>query len=586
MTGLRRALIMIGATALVAGLITIPLALSSEHIRPAGIYIASQLVIGWSFVGTGLFMWLRRPENRLGLYMTAVGFTWLLSSLLASNDGYIFFVGELAAGLPYAFLVQMLLSFPDGRLHSGFEQALAAATWFDAIIMQWLPLPWLQFPNSPHCERCPTNPLLVSDSKQLVDAIDKAQAAIAVLIAIGLVVALVRRRRAMAPAQRRALTPVLWTGALALIVFTSVLAAKLSGVQSPVTNTLYWAGLIPLAAVPYAFLVGLMRSRFTRAGAVSELVASLGAKPERRGRGLRESLAEAFGDPTLVLAYWIPERGHYVDADGHRIELPEPGGDRAWTPITRDGATVAALIHDAALLDERQLLETAGAAAGLALENERLHAELRARVEELERSRERLIEVGLAERRKLERNLHDGAQQRLVALALSLRLARDRIDRDPDGARELLTESMGELDSATGELRELARGIHPAVLSDRGLPAALRALAGRVPLDIELLETPEQRLPPTVEIASYYVVAEALTNVARYAHAGNAAVRVSQLNGSVTVEVSDDGVGGADPAHGSGLRGLADRVAALDGRLEVDSPPGGGTTIRALIPCG
>lgn len=246
---------------------------------------------------------------------------------------------------------------------------------------------------------------------------------------------------------------------------------------------------------------------------------------------------------------------------------------------------MAAIIYDATLSDERQLLETAGAAAGLALENERLHAELRARVDELERSRERLIEVGLAERRKLERNLHDGAQQRLVALALSLRLVRDRLTRDPDGAHELLGEAMTELDSATAELRELARGIHPAVLSDRGLPAALRALAGRVPVDVELVETPEERLPPRVEIASYYVVAEALTNVARYAQATNAEVRVTRLNGSVQVEVSDDGVGGADPAHGSGLRGLAARVAALDGRLDVHSPPGGGTTISALIPC-
>jgi signal transduction histidine kinase len=243
------------------------------------------------------------------------------------------------------------------------------------------------------------------------------------------------------------------------------------------------------------------------------------------------------------------------------------------------------IVHDAALADERRLLETAGAAAGLALENERLHAELRARVEELERSRERLIAVGLEERRKLERNLHDGAQQRLVALALSLRLARDRIHSDPAAARELLGEAMGELDAATAELRELARGIHPAVLSDRGLSAALKALAGRVPVAVELVETPPERLPARVEVASYYVVAEALTNVAKYAHATRARVRIATVNGAVTVEVADDGVGGADAARGSGLRGLADRVAALDGRFAVDSPPGRGTTIRAEIPC-
>jgi signal transduction histidine kinase len=312
-------------------------------------------------------------------------------------------------------------------------------------------------------------------------------------------------------------------------------------------------------------------------------MAQLNAAPERR-RGLREALANAFGDPSLVLAYWLPDRGHYVDADGHRVDLPE-GGGRAWTPVRRDGAPVAAIVHDAALADERRLLTAAGAAAGLAIENERLQAELRARVEELERSRERIIEAGLAERRKLERNLHDGAQQRLVALALNLRLARDRIDRDPQSARELMVEAMSELHSATDELRELARGIHPAVLSDRGLSAAVKALTARMPVPVELADVPAARLAPSVEIASYYVVAEALTNIARYADASRAEVRITQSNGAVTVEVSDDGVGGADPQHGSGLRGLANRISSLDGSLEVESPAGCGTTVRAKIPC-
>jgi signal transduction histidine kinase len=316
---------------------------------------------------------------------------------------------------------------------------------------------------------------------------------------------------------------------------------------------------------------------------VSELVAQLGAAPEHR-RGLREALADAFGDRSLLLAYWLPDRGHYVDAEGHRVELPE-GGSRAWTPVQRDGAPLAAIVHDAALADERELLTAAGAAAGLALENERLQAELRARVEELQRSRERIIEAGLAERRQLERNLHDGAQQRLVALSLTMRLARERVDRDPRGARQLLDEASREVEAATSELRELARGIHPAVLSDRGLPAAVRALGARMPMPVVLVEAPHDRLAPTVEIASYYVIAEALTNVAKYADASSAQVRIIETNGSVTVEVSDDGAGGADPDHGSGLRGLADRVASLDGSLEVDSSAGLGTTVRAKIPC-
>jgi signal transduction histidine kinase len=579
MIALRRALITVGLVALAGGLITIPVTLSSDHAGPRGLFIAQQLVIGWSFVGTGLFMWWRRPENRLGMLMTAVGLTWLLAGLEASGDGHVFFIGMCFAALPYGFLVQMLLSFPDGQLHSRLEQTVVIATWFDVTVIQWVQQPFTQYSHLSHCARCPPNPWLAG-STEIGDAFSNAQTVLAMIIVVGLVVALVRRSRALAPTQHRELRLVIWTGALALIVLTGALTAKFAGLNAP----LWYVGLLPLVAVPYAFLIGLMQSRFTRAGAVSELVARLTATREQRG--IAAALSEAFDDPSLVLAYWLPERGHYVDSEGHKVDLPERDGERAWTPVARDGAPLAAIIHNAAISDERKLLETAGAAAGLALENERLDAELRARVDELERSRQRLIEVGLAERRKLERNLHDGAQQRLVSLALSLRLARDRVHRDPDGATELLAEASAELDSATAELRELARGIHPAVLSDRGLPAALNALAGRVPVAVEVVETPPARLPPGVEIASYYVVAEALTNVAKYAHAERAAVKVSRANGSVVVEVSDDGVGGADPRHGSGLRGLADRVAALDGRLEIDSPSGGGTTIRARIPCG
>jgi signal transduction histidine kinase len=580
MKGLHRALITMAVVAFAGGVITIPVALTSDHVGPRGLFIVQQLLIVWSFVGTGLFMWWRRPENRLGMLMTAVGFSCMLSGLLASEDGRLFFLGELCAALPYGFLVQMLVSFPDGQLHSRLEKLVVAGTWFDVTIMQWAPQPFMQYSHVSTCVDCPANPWLIADNKQLADALINAQTLIAIVIVAGLIVALLRRLRALAPSQHRELRLVIWTGGLALIVLTAALTARFAGFGAPV----YYVGLLPLAAVPYAFLIGLAQSRLTRAGAVSELVARLSAAPKSRG-GIGDALADAFDDRSLILAYWLPERGHYVDADGHRVELPEPGSGRAWTPVAREGEPLAAIIHGAGLADERRLLEAAGAAAGLALENERLHAELRARVEELERSRERLIEVGLSERRKLERNLHDGAQQRLVALALSLRLAHDRLSRDPEQSRALLEEAMGELEAATSELRELARDIHPAVLSDRGLAAALGALAGRLPVAVEVVETPPERLPPRVEGASYYVVAEALTNVAKYARARTARVSVSRANGSVMVEVSDDGVGGADPRQGSGLSGLVDRVAALDGRLQVVSPPGSGTTIRAQIPC-
>ncbi len=584
MSGLPRALLTLAVTALAAGLITIPLTLSSDHVSQRGLFLASQLVIGWSFVGTGLLTWWRRPENRLGGFMSAVGLTWLLGSLQASSGGYLFSLGMLVAALPYGFLGQMLLSFPDGRLHSRLELSIVGVAWFDVTVLQWAPLPFLQYTRAKGCQKCPSNPLLIADHKQLAEVLGAGQLVIAIIILIGLVVALLRRWRGFAPGHRRALSPVIWTGAIAFVVVAGAFAAKLGGAPGPGVKTLYRLALLPLAAVPFAFLAGLWRSRFSRAAAVSELVAALSERAGHR-RGMRDALADAFEDPSLVLAYWLPERERYFDADGRAVELPPGGAARAWTPVKRNGAPLAAIIHDAVLVDERVLLEAAGAAAGLALENERLDAELRARVQELKRSRQTLIEAGLAERRKLERNLHDGAQQRLVALALSLRLARERVEHDPECARELLAEAMVEVESATAELRELARGIHPAVLSDRGLLAALKALTGRVPVPVKLAQTPAARLPARVEIASYYVVAEALTNIAKYASASNAAVSVTRVNGSVIVKVSDDGVGGADPSDGSGLRGLADRVGALDGRLEIHSPVGRGTTITAQIPC-
>jgi signal transduction histidine kinase len=203
---------------------------------------------------------------------------------------------------------------------------------------------------------------------------------------------------------------------------------------------------------------------------------------------------------------------------------------------------------------------------------------------ELRASRSRIVEAGDDERRRLERNLHDGAQQRLVSLSLALRLAQARLRDDPDGADQILTAAGEELTHALAELRELARGIHPAVLTDRGLAAALEALAARAPLPVELTADLDERLPGPVEAAAYYVVAEALTNVAKYAEASADEVSAQRHNGRVVVEVADDGVGGADPLLGSGLRGLADRVEALNGELEVESAAGTGTTVRAVIP--
>jgi signal transduction histidine kinase len=303
----------------------------------------------------------------------------------------------------------------------------------------------------------------------------------------------------------------------------------------------------------------------------------------RGGEGpIRELLAERVGDRTLSIAYWLPDREVFVDELGRPVHLPDPGSGRAWTAVEHDGRRVAAIIHDAELDTTPELVNAAAAAAALALDNERLKADLRARVEELRISRARIVEAADAARRRLERDLHDGAQQQLVSLALDLRLLRARV-KDSDLV-PMVEELSDKLAVALAELRELARGIHPAILTDRGLGPAVQGLADRVPLPVEVDVELDDRPGPQIEAAAYFVTAEALTNVARYARAHEARVKIRRTGGGVEVVVSDDGVGGADIEAGTGLRGLQDRLAALDGSLAIHSPPGLGTTLRAVIP--
>jgi signal transduction histidine kinase len=300
------------------------------------------------------------------------------------------------------------------------------------------------------------------------------------------------------------------------------------------------------------------------------------------GGPVRELLAERLGDRSLNIAYWLPQREIFVDDRGRPVTLPEPGSGRAWTAVEHDGTRVAAIVHDAELDASPELVSAAAAAAALAIDNERLKAELRARVEELRLSRVRIVEAADDARRRIERDLHDGAQQQLVSLALDLRMLKARLS---DSGLQSTVDQLGEkLAEALAELREFARGIHPAILSDRGLGPAVEALADRAPLEVEHDVALTGRLPAAVEAAAYFVIAEGLTNVVRYAETTRASVFVERDGGEVHVVVADDGIGGATIEGGTGLRGLIDRLAVLDGELMLDSPPGAGTRLEARIP--
>ena len=795
------------------------------------VFVAVTLLLAsWSFILGGVFAWARRPDNRFGPLLTAVGLTVFIGALEQSNNSLLFTLGYVFGGVFIAVFIHALLAFPRGYLETRLVYAIVAVAYLALTAGSLLAS---FFDNvQDDCPDCPQNAFMIVDWPNAVSAIDT------VLIAIGIPALLAslyvfRRRWVAASAPlRRVLLPVYIAAGVTILFLTAGLIVEPFSDQAG--SVIFWIVTVAFACVPLAFIAGLLSGRLAREG-VGQLVLELG-RPHAPGE-LREALARALGDPTVRLAYWIPETQSFVDLNGQPIELPEGRGEELATMVERDGEPVAALIHHRSLEEDPLLVETVAAAAALALENERrlaalaktqarmqalldgfpdlifrldrdgvyleysgkeedlvvpsdqligarahdvlprdvadqlvggiqraidtgelvtgeytlelggesrdfearivkagdeavligrefternraqaelerLHVELQQRHRDLEherdfattvvdstpsllclatpggyivrfntslervsgrrdddlirgaafwdifiapeeresvrraledvvaeggrgefestwittagerrkvtwsttplrddkgdprllicgvditerkqqeaelrRSRARLLEASDVERRRLERNLHDGAQQRLVSLSLMLRLAQARVENEPEQAEQLLGQASDELAQALEELRELARGIHPAVLSDRGLNAALEALVSRTPLSVEL-ELLDDRLPEPVEAAAYYVVSEALANVAKYAEASSVAVSIASVNGHAVVEIADDGIGGADPAKGSGLRGLVDRVEALDGRLQVESPPGEGTRVRVEIPCG
>jgi signal transduction histidine kinase len=419
------------------------------------------------------------------------------------------------------------------------------------------------------------NPLSVWPSEAAAEIVDIAQRATLLGAVVGTAVVVAARWRSASVPGRRALVPAA-AGAACLLLFGWLLAAQfLTGEKSLV---LLWVAACSLLAVPVAFLVGLLRSRLARGG-LADLFRGLRTM---RTDDLRGALAKALGDPDLMVGYPAPAGG-YADIEGRPVALPGPGEPRAVTGVHRDGRQVAVLVYDRSLDDDPELVDAVTAAAGMALENRHLHTQARQRLAEVESSRERIIAAGDAERRRIERNLHDGAQQRLVTLAMQLSLIQREIRRNPGGAEELVTSASDELAQSLAELRELARGIHPAAL-EHGLEVALDALAMRSAVPATVVCDPGPRLPQPVEFAAYFVASEALANIAKYARASLVTVRLVRTGPDAVIEITDNGVGGADPAAGSGLRGLADRVEALHGRLHVVSPAGGGTVVTAELP--
>ncbi|KPI22144.1 integral membrane sensor signal transduction histidine kinase [Actinobacteria bacterium OK074] len=530
--------------------------------------------VGGLYLGAGLLARLRRPRNAVGLLMLLVGIGWFAEDLQISTHPAVHTVGLFLKSASSGFLIPLLLVFPDGRLRDRTEHGAAAAVVDRALLVAGctaafvlVPIGALFYPSRV------ANLALVHPVRWQQPVVDAVQLAVSAAV----VAVLVWRWLAATVPARRGLVPLIAVGVVGGLA--SGLDA-LFGSAARSHDELLDVAHVSVLLLPVAFLAGVSRVRLGRT-AVAELLRRmpLGSRAQ-----LRDELARTLGDRSLHIGFPAPDGVGYVDTEGRPLVV---AGGRAVSSLERDGRRVGVLVHDPALREDRYVLEAVVSAAALELDNQRLTAEVRAQLAELRDSRRRIIEAGDEQRQKVERDLHDGAQQRFVVLELQLRLARQRLAArerpDPELAR-LLEEASGLLERGHAELRVVARGIHPAVLHEAGLVPALRSLAVGLPLPVDIRADDLPELPGPVALTAYYVVRQAVTNVLQHAAAGSVGVELAHADGVLRVSVTDDGVGGADPGAGTGLLGLRHRVAAYDGELTVRSRPGEGTVVSATLP--
>jgi signal transduction histidine kinase len=500
------------------------------------------LVTGWTLIACGLVAWSRRPESRSGALMAATGFSWFLGNFAAAGVDPVDWLGAHALYLYRGPLVHLLVTYPRGRLSSHLDRVAVGIGYAAAVV----------------------TPVWRSE--------------IATIVLAALLVAVCARLyvRAVGPS-RRARLLALWAAAGVGLVLAGGAAARLAVPAAEASEPSLLAVEAMLCALAGALLAGLLSPSWERA-AVTDLVVELG---ESRSGTLRDELARALGDPTLDVGYWLPDASDFVDAGGRPFALPEPGSERSVTMIEGERGPIAALVHDPAVLDHPRLREAVSSAARLAAANARLQAEVRAQVAALRESRRRILDAGDAERQRLELRLREGAEERLEGLAGHLR--RVRLSARSDAARERIERTEAQLARTLEELHRLAHGLHPRVLAEAGLAGALASLADQAAVHVELV-APADELPAEVEAVAYFLCSEALANIAKHASASRVSVSVATMDGRVRIEVEDDGLGGADPARGTGLRGLADRVEALGGTFHVESPAGGGTRLAVELP--
>jgi signal transduction histidine kinase len=542
-------------------------------------------------IAAGLYAWHLRPQERFGRLLVALGAGWFLTTLAQSSDNLAFSVGRVSAWVMELAVVFLMLAFPTGRLRTGVDRALVGA-FAGLVALLYLPTALLveHYPEpSPwtNCEpTCPANAFLVLGAEPAFvgSLVEPLRALLTAAVFLAVTARLVQRVKHASELMRRTLLPVLTVAIARLVVYAVGIATREASPGSPAVDAMGWMVALGVPALAAAFFIGLVERRLYVANALQTL--GLRTRADTSPGELHAALADALDDPSLELAYPLDgDSTRWIDGDGRDLGAALGGDDRSLTAVRDGDRLVAGVVHDAALDDHGEFVEAVAAYTLIALENRRLTAEVEASLSEVRDSRARIVASADRERRRIERDLHDGAQQRLVALGIRLELAEQLLATDPAAGRRRLHELRDEVAATLEEIRALAHGVYPPLLADRGLTEAVRAAARGVPVPTTVEADGVGRYSQEVESAVYFCCLEALQNVSKHADGATAVTIALSHDNALRFEVRDDGCGFDPRAEtGSGLTNMSDRVEAVGGQVEVRSAPGAGTVVAGRIP--
>jgi signal transduction histidine kinase len=588
----RLTLALVGAAGLCVTTVAVAVVLSTSEPgdRPL-IALGRGLVIAVP-IAVGLWARLERPDDRFGRLLVAAGFAWSLTAFAESNNEVLYSIGRVGLWLAEPILLVLLLTFPSGRLTGRLERGLVCAA-VGLVAVLYLPTALLveRYPEPSPASSCgldcPDNAFILSESEpSFTDAwLIPLRDLLSVAVFVTVLVLLARRVQRATQLMRRALVPVLAVALVQASIFVVYVPLRRVAPESPALEVLAWLYVLCLPAMALAFMVGILRSELLAGTKLQRL--ALGIRRRPSPTELVAALREAMEDPSLELVYWIDTPvPAWVDPAGTPVVLPSENAGRCLTEVVDGERRVAGLIHDAALLEQHEFVQAASSLALTSLENHRLAARVDASLAELRESRARIQAAADSERQRIERDLHDGAQQRLVALRIRLGLAGDLMRENPARGAELLVELGAEAEAALDDVRSLAQGVYPALLSDKGLPEALRDLARRNLVAATVDTGGIGRYPREVESAVYFCCLEALQNAAKHAHGAKSVAITVRDDGELRFEVRDDGIGfaAAGGGLGVGLTNMRDRLAAVGGEFSVESKPGHGTRVTGRIP--